>query len=206
MQRHTGLASLVVALAFLAGHAATLRAQPLPADSPFGAAAAAPDAKAPSSGFTLLGMSVVGQTTLLGISRDSDRHSFWIPLGGTTSEITAVSYDAKAEQAVIRVAGQPLRLSMRHGAVVPAAPESPVPPPVAPAPAVSAATAPAEPAPPMTAQEEKEMEARMLVTDLLEIGQQQRKAYAAAQAAAARQAAAQKAAAPAPAAAPPPKK
>ena len=30
----------------------------------------------------------------------------------------------------------------------------------------------------MTPQEEKEMEARMLVSDLLEIGQQQRQAYA----------------------------
>jgi len=37
------------------------------------------------------------------------------------------------------------------------------------------------PPPPANSQEEKETEARMLVTDLLEIGQEQRRAYEAAQ-------------------------
>ncbi|HWA88141.1 MAG TPA: hypothetical protein VG710_18070 [Opitutus sp.] len=172
-------------LAVFLGPLASLHAQPLPGESPFTAPlAAAPESKPADSGFVLLGMSVVGQTTLLGISRTSDRHSFWIPLGGTTSDITAVSYNAKLEQAVIRVSGKNLTLDLRHAAVAPAAPTA-----SAPAAPVPSATA-------MTAQQEKEMEARMLVSDLLEIGQQQRKAYAAAaeKAAAEKQAAAQKAA------------
>lgn len=165
-------------------------AQSLPKESPFaGGASTAPAAAASSAAdFELVGMSVVGKTTLLGISRTSDHHSYWIPLGGSVADITAVSFNAKTDQAVIRAGGKPLTLSMRRASVVPASPADPpaLPlPHLAAAPATSTASvAPAPPAP-MTVQEEKEMEARMLVTDLLEIGQEQRKAYEAAQRAAA---------------------
>ena len=173
---------LSAALAMLATFAS---AQPLPKESPFAGPVVSATAKAPAADFELLGMSVVGKTTLIGISRTSDRHSFWIPLGGTIAEITAVSFNAKTDEAVIRIGGQPLTLSMRRASITPATSAAPTAASVA-----APGPAPSLPMPSMTAQEEKEMEARMLVSDLLEIGQQQRRAYEAAQKAAAAQPAA----------------
>ena len=188
-------AFLAAALAAFPVAPAALRAQSLPGESPFAVRSPAPAESQPAgAGYELLGMSVVGKTTILGLSRASDHHSFWIPLGGTAADITAVSYDPRSDQAVIRVSGKTLTLSLRRASVAPAAPSTSPPSgsPSTAAPPVSAvtgpATAPIPSLPPMTKQQEKEMEARMLVTDLLEIGQQQRKAYAEAQKAAAEKA------------------
>ena len=124
-------------------------------------------------------MSVAGKATLLSIVRTRDKRSFWVPVGQTVGEITAVSYDPKTDQATIKAEGQLLTLSMRKSAVV-SAPVSRQP---APAAIARPATLPVVsiPPPPATEQEEKETEARMLVTDLLEIGQEQRRAYEEAQ-------------------------
>ena len=137
---------------------------------------------APAKGQTtyeLAGMSVAGKATLLSITRVRDKRSFWVPVGQTVGEITAVSYDPKTDEATIRADGQLLTISMRKSAVV-SAPVSRQP---APTPPFRPATLPAVaiPPPPANSQEEKETEARMLVTDLLEIGQEQRRAYEEAQ-------------------------
>ncbi len=162
----------------------TLSAQ----DSPFLPPASATAAKENASGgYDLVGMTAVGKDTLLSITRQSDKHSSWVAVGKTAGEITVVSYDPRSDSAVIKTATQTLTLTMRKGAVV-AGPANPLPVTL-PAPAATSATAASAPAlppvvvptQPMNQQEEKEMEARMLVTDLLEIGQQQRKAYAEAQ-------------------------
>lgn len=163
--------------------AASLAAQPQrPAkDSPFlpPAGATAPAATGPAA-YELTGMSVVGKDTLLSVLRVSDKRSTWIPVGKTVSEITAVSYDPAKDEAVIRVDGRTLNLTMRKSAAV-TGPVAQTPPPLT-APLPQAATpAQAVPAKPLTPTEEKETEARMLVTDLLEIGQQQRRAYEEAQ-------------------------
>ncbi|MEO6003628.1 MAG: hypothetical protein ABIS43_10785 [Opitutus sp.] len=155
-------------------------------ESPFmPAASAAAPAKAGASAYELAGMSVAGKATLLSIVRTSDKRSIWVPVGQTVGEITAVSYDAKTDQATIRADGKLLTLGLRKSAVVtgPAArPGTTQPasggPVLNPTPSRPAG----QPVPlPANVQEEKETEARMLVTDLLEIGQEQRRAYEEAQ-------------------------
>lgn len=167
-------------------------------DSPFLPPANVAPAAAASAAFALTGMTVVGKDTLLSITSQSDKRSTWVSVGKTVGDITAVSYDPKTETAVIRTQGKNHTLVLKKGAVVSG-------PAVQFLQAAPASTGAANPQPtmapvdvPTTAlspQEEKEMEARMLVTDLLEIGQQQRKAYAEAQ----RQAAARKSSTPQPA-------
>lgn len=165
----------------------TATAQPLPKQSPFlPPAAAGANAKAGPSAFEFVGMTTLGDQTLIGVTRQQDHRSFWVPVGKTAGDITAVSYDPKSDQAVIRVEGQTLTLLLRKGGVLPGVAA------LAPPPAAARAIQPGAPVPvtaapvvvptrPLSVQEEKEMEARMLVTDLLEIGQQQRKAYEEAQ-------------------------
>jgi len=81
---------------------------------------------APSSGsesgstesdYDLAGMTVAGKGTLLSIVRRSDQRSFWIQVGKTVGEVTAVSYNADADNAVIRVRGQLITIGMRNGSV-----------------------------------------------------------------------------------------
>lgn len=138
---------------------------------------------------------------MISVTRVSDKRSLWIPLGQTVGDISAVSYDALNDQAVIRAGGQTLTITLRKAAIKPGtnivhtvAPP-PMPAPVASAPATSPSGAgpgapvpgadpslPPQPPPPAPGtQAFKEQEARMLVTDLLEIGLEQRKAYEAAQ-------------------------
>ena len=177
----------VVLLAGVLSLALGLRAQATIKESPF---LPAPNSTNPSktgaAAYELAGMSVAGKATLLSILRTSDKRSIWVAVGQTVGEVTAVSYDAKTDEATIRAGGKLLTLGMKKSAVV-TGPAARVP-----AQSVSAITLPtnvkppqpqpvAIPAPPANVQEEKETEARMLVTDLLEIGQEQRRAYEEAQ-------------------------
>ncbi|HTO03849.1 MAG TPA: hypothetical protein VL069_09120 [Opitutus sp.] len=176
--RHTRiLAALLPAMAV----AAPAGAQTPIKDSPFLPPATAAAATKGATPYELSGMSVAGKATLLSITRVRDKRSFWVPVGQTVGEITAVSYDPKTDQATIKAEGQLLTLSMRKSVVV----NLPVSRQPAPTPAAAAqpAALPVVSIPPLpaTEQEEKETEARMLVTDLLEIGQEQRRAYEEAQ-------------------------
>ena len=67
--------------------------------------------------YDLAGMTVVGKGTLLSIIRRSDQRSFWVPIGKTVGEVTAISYNADADTAVIRVHGQFITIGMRDGSV-----------------------------------------------------------------------------------------
>ena len=67
--------------------------------------------------YDLAGMTVVGKDTLLSIMRRSDQRSFWVPVGKTVGEVTAVSYNAEADDAIIRVRGQTMKIVMRNAAV-----------------------------------------------------------------------------------------
>lgn len=179
---------ILVGLIALAPLAAASRAQVLPKESPFAPPAGSSlslDTKAAPSNYEFMGMTVLGGTTLLSINCVNDKRSVWVPLGKTVNQITALSYDPRSESAVIRADNQTVTLKMRKAAILPGS-NAPVvvaaAPTVAPAPmpAVTPPPADAPPPPPMT-DEEKANEARMLVSDLLEIGLRQRQAYEAAQ-------------------------
>lgn len=184
------------ALVALSASSALFAAESAKTESPFlpPAGAPAPAAKE-ATNYSFAGMTVLNGETLLSITREADKRSTWIPVGKTVGDITAVGYDPKKDEAIIRVDGRELTLPIRKSVVV-AAPVNRPPVNATVLPAPSAATAPAaEPEPikmpPLNQQEEREMEARMFVSDLLEIGQQQRRAYEAAQREAAAKAAAE---------------
>jgi hypothetical protein len=78
------------------------------------AALPAPAPLAPArSTYELTGMSAMGATTLLSVVRLSDKRSFWVPVGKTVGEITAVSYDPATDRAVIRVNGSLQTIALR---------------------------------------------------------------------------------------------
>ena len=182
----------VTALALATG--AGVAGEPLAKDSPFlpRSTATAAAAGAANEGYQLAGYVAQDKGGMLSVTRVSDKRSFWTPLGGTANDITAVSYDSVLDQAVIRVGGRTLSISLRRSSVLPGnniaptvASSSPVAAPASPSTNPSLPPQPPLPAPGTQAFQERE--ARMLVTDLLEIGLEQRKAYEEAQ----RQAAAQ---------------
>jgi hypothetical protein len=188
----------LVAAAAIAAASAVLGGDALPKDSPFLPKGGAPvTSGAATEAYQLSGYVAQGMGGLIGVTRTSDKRSVWVPLGGTTNEISALSYDTKSDQAVIRVDGRLLTIALRKSAVIPGANTTPAVARTAPETqsAVPAAVpAPPEPPPPAVGTPAfQEREARMLVTDLLEIGLEQRKAYEQAQ----RQAAAQNAGQPA---------
>ena len=179
---------IVAILAGLLALAVTTRAQTLPKDSPFlppPGAAGSIEAKAAPSTYEFIGMTVLSNATLLSINCVADKRSIWVPLGKTVNQITAVSYDPRTESAVIRADNQTLTLKMRKAVISSLAPApvfapTPVAPPMPPVATIGDPAPPAVPPPPMT-DAEKANEARMLVSDLLEIGLRQRQAYEQAQ-------------------------
>ena len=142
------------------------------------------------------GVSTIGQKTDFIFYDKTAKKSHWMAKGETKGGISLLNYDAIREQAVVKINGMEKTLNLRKPAgssaaarTVAAVPTgfniaSPGNPPA------SATTTPvtfaAAPAPvnltptvppaPLT-QTQQETEARMLVSDLLEIGMAQRKAY-----------------------------
>lgn len=175
---------LPVILAWLTG-ATFSAAQPAQHASPFlpPPGAMAQPVKDNVNDYELVGMSVAGGNTFLSILRQGDQRSTWIGVGKTVGEITVLRYDPAKDLAVIRAGEKELTLTLRQARIVPAS-GSPQPLAVSPllsSSALATGAFPADPAvmkmPALSPREEKEMEARMLVTDLLEIGQRQRAAY-----------------------------
>ncbi len=152
----------------------------LPPETP----AATPAAARPTHEFT--GVIVAGNSVLVNIADVQSKRSFWIMVGQSSDGIDALSYDGKTENIVVRAAGQTKTLTLKKPVV--AAHSGPV--------VATVAVAPTIPLPPPSTPAEAEREARMLVSDLLEIGIAQRKAYEEAQRKAAAEAAARKAAPP----------
>jgi hypothetical protein len=156
-------------------------AEALVAESPF-APSGASSASASQRGeaYELAGSSSQGSRTEVCIYERDHKHSQWIPVGGFVDGIRVVSYDSSKDTAVVIVSGIRKELAMRRAtAGGPPAPSQPARP-FAPAPAQPIAVA-AEPiapgAQPASTAAQDQREARMLVSDLLEIGAQQRKAY-----------------------------
>lgn len=173
----------------------------LPKDSPFVAqgGAAAP-ATAPGEAIEFAGvLSSPGKKADLVFLDKATKKTHWVPVGETVNGISVISYDERLDQATVKINGTQKVLPLRKAAAangqapvptvaanfnVPPAPTAlPLP---GPAPANQPApTAPTPtPAPAPTTPEavaKQEQEARMLVSDLLEIGMAQRKAYEEAQ-------------------------
>jgi hypothetical protein len=156
----------------------------LVANSPFAPAGGAAGAKAaaPAEDYELSGSSVQGTQVTICVFERQKKHSEWIPVGGDSGGIHVVSYDSAQDTAVVTISGARKQLSMHKSAVVSSnaaagarAPAAPVAPSAAPVTPIASATpeAPAN----LTAAGRDQREARMLVSDLLEIGVQQRKAF-----------------------------
>lgn len=175
----------IAVLAALGALAPAFGQASLVANSPFGAAAGAGgSAAAPAQAYELAGASVVGRDVLVCIVDRQAKHSEWIPVGGSVGAIRVLSYDQDRDRAVVTVSGERKELVLRKATTSGAAAQEPQFASMAvapkPLPPVSSGTVeiPPEPAPAnMSQQAREQMEARMLVSDLLEIGVQQRKAY-----------------------------
>lgn len=188
---------------------AAARATDVPKDSPFAQAGSAATASSGES-LEFAGVSTVGKKTMINLYDKEEKRTFWVEAGATSSGVTVVNYDMAKDQITVRRNGVEKVLPLRAARGVVNAPMTAVPTPaavaVAPAPAAPPTAAPAampmtglasSPAPlgnttpPVTgtapaaqgqlSQARQEEEARMLVSDLLEIGMAQRKAYEEAQ-------------------------
>lgn len=152
------------------------------------------------------GVSQIGKTTTLIFQDKAAKKNRWVGIGETVEGISVLNYDPRLEQVVVKINGAEKTLALRKASspvnsgagpghtVVPPPPAAsfnvapPAPPPAAvtaqtlPAPAPTADQSPAKPASNTPeGQVKAETEARMLVSDLLEIGMAQRKAYEEAQ-------------------------
>jgi hypothetical protein len=191
--------------------AATLAAaEGLPKHSPFAPPGKPTAAPAANETLEFAGVSSMGKKTDVIIYDKSTKKSRWIPVGETVDGISVVHYDSQLDHALLRVNGVEKTLPLRKAASAPRTTPAPVattpvgfnvaaPPPlptvhqlyVQPAAASGAEPAPPAPTPapvpvastPQTPEQIKraETEARMLVSDLLEIGMAQRRAYEEAQ-------------------------
>jgi hypothetical protein len=162
----------------------------LVADSPF--APAGTGAVGRSGGipedYELAGSTASGPDISVCIFERQAKHSQWIPVGGTADGIRVISFDSNHDRAVVMISGQRREISMRKATVASQGPtqapridlsQSGSQPVVVAVNSLSMpASAPAAPVPTVAGSPEQEQrEARMLVSDLLEIGVQQRKAY-----------------------------
>ena len=151
-------------------------------DSPFVPAAnsgrAAGGSRTPQA-FELAGASITSHGTEVCIYDVQAKRSRWISVGSTSDQIQVVSYNPEKDQVVIRANGVQTSLELRKTTVESLGP-------VGQAAAFAMPSAPAltvNPSPPAVLPfkspevAKQEREARMLVSDLLEIGIQQRKAY-----------------------------
>jgi hypothetical protein len=175
------LRGLRLAVMAAMGCAGTLFAQStLVTESPFAPAGAmAGVASAPAEAYELAGSSVQGGEISVCIFERQKKHSQWIPVGGDVDGVHVISFDVAHDVAVVTISGSRKELSMRKSVVASASPSPAVrtPVPIGGSPAdmpIPIASAPNQTGP-VAIQDQKE--ARMLVSDLLEIGVQQRKAY-----------------------------
>lgn len=145
--------------------------------SPYGQAGA-PAAAATGGDLEFAAVSMMGGQTMVNLTSTRDQSSFWVPVGSTANGVTVLKYDNSQDQVTIRVNGIEKTLPLRPPSMVANAPMPSLPPAPAAAPAMSAgaSTPAATPSVPET-QAQKEEDARMLVSDLLEIGMVQRRAY-----------------------------
>jgi hypothetical protein len=150
-------------------------------ESPFLPAGATGAAPADSATLQLAGISVIEPTIyvlLVDTTNAAKSHSRWLAVGTKADDLEVLSCDVDKDEAVVRVGSELKTLTLRRpagakGGAMPAAFAGQSAPP----PLVGAAGGALPQVAPLVTREEKEREARMLVSDLLEIGMRQRKAY-----------------------------
>lgn len=162
------------------GLIASALGQTLVANSPFAAVGGgAGSSAARAEAYELAGSTSLGSQVSVCIFERQNRRSEWIAVGETVDGVRVVSYDSMNDTAVVTIDGARRDLTMRKDTVVSSGSTyNPAVAPVSngqvaslvPVPSPAAAAAPGSPA-------AEQREARMLVSDLLEIGLQQRKAY-----------------------------
>ena len=159
------------------GLIAPVLCQPLVGNSPFAAQRGAGPSAGPAEAYELAGSTTEGSQVTVCIYVRQKKHSEWIGVGETSGGIRVVSYDAASDSAVVMIDGARKDLAMRQATVAALGPSYD--------PRVQAAggglvaslvPAPSGPSTPESLAHDQR-EARMLVSDLLEIGVQQRKAY-----------------------------
>jgi hypothetical protein len=173
-----GLSRGLAVAAAIGGLGASFGQTTLVADSPFApSAGSGAGAGAPAEAYELSGSTIEGNEVSVLIFERQAKHSRWIPVGGDSEGVHVISFDPLTDKAVVVIAGARKELAMRKAVVAAldpsaavraapvAAPAAPQTAPIASAPAVAGSPA------------QEQREARMLVSDLLEIGVQQRKAY-----------------------------
>jgi hypothetical protein len=153
---------------------------PLIVNSPFSSTGASHAGVAgPAEAYELSGSTVQGDQVTVCIFERQKKHSEWIPVGADADGIRVVSYDSLHDTAVVLIGGVrkelPLRKAVVTSVYAAAGTRAPVPEAAPPPPLMPIASAPQVTNPTTAAQDQRE--ARMLVSDLLEIGVQQRKAY-----------------------------
>jgi len=185
--------SLGVPVAAVLAWAGTALGGPtLVANSPFApSGTAAGVASSSQEPYQLAGSSSEGSDVSVCIFLQQSKRSLWIPVGGEADGVHVISFDAAHDTAVVTAGGSRREIAMRKAVIASAghaattrAPQVALQPDSAPA-QIAAAPAPTSASPEATAKDQRE--ARMLVSDLLEIGVQQRKAYQDAKAKAAAQ-------------------
>lgn len=191
----SGACGLSAAAALAAGSQTPVSAQaPVPASlslsaaSPFGPpASTAGGPAAAAQAYELAGSSVSDGLTSVCIFETGAKRSRWIPVGETVDGIKVVSYDPLRDIVVITAHGTRRELGLRKAVVASVShPVAPSPlyqtlsgPRASPTADASSGGPPPQVVPPAApgTPEHEATEARMLVSDLLEIGIQQRKAY-----------------------------
>ena len=189
------LCPALAALAF--GLVGSAVAQSGSSNSPFMPATAAAVPQAAGETLEFAGVNIMSTRTFVNVFDKQAKKGRWIVVGSMDAGINVLTYDPQREQIVVKVGDQQKTLTLRKStttfgptpqpvAIMPPAagfsvaapspvPPSPVPAEATPLPIASIPT-PEQPAKPLTVSRQEE-EARMLVSDLLEIGMAQRKAY-----------------------------
>jgi hypothetical protein len=154
-------------------------------ESPFLPAGTTAASPAASATLQLAGISVIEPKTyvlLVDTTNAGKSRSRWLAVGTKADDLEVLSCDVDKDEAVVRIGSDLRTLPLRKPAgsnagTVPAAYATQSPP----MPLVGPAGGALPQVAPLVTREEKEREARMLVSDLLEIGMRQRKAYEEAQ-------------------------
>jgi len=153
----------------------------LTSESPFLPAGATAAAPAGSATLQLAGISVIEPKTyvlLVDTTNTAKSRSRWLAVGTKADDLEVLSCDVDKDEAVVRVGSDLKTLTLRKPAGTPSGPMPVFPAQSSPLPLIGPAGGIVTP---LVTREEKEREARMLVSDLLEIGMRQRKAYEEAQ-------------------------
>jgi len=149
-------------------------------ESPFLPAGAAAAAPAESAALQLAGISVIDPkiyVLLVDTTNAAKSRSRWLAVGTKADDLEVLNCDVDKNEVVVRVGAELRTLTLRKpagtkGAAAPGLPgQSPPMPLVGPAGGALPQVAP------LLTNQEKEREARMLVSDLLDISMRQRKAY-----------------------------